>query len=377
MTVIKRESVCFKIRGPDMVRLMRDLVLEGRWRFAMNTLVDNMLPHFTIEMAIDVLCGAKTLTGDSSKGMDLVDDDNSQKYRETLAWMYFGTWLDSKHNRYFRPYGRIFGWCELDLGGPAGSMVNRYHSRPNYSYETIGRRSENSVVWRSLYYLHDGRNDRVAVLDLPKGKLENDWKQQHIAFEEVTDPPIWIRPHSEPQKALDEWLQYHKLTQLGSHQFKDDIEHLARQREEFREQRRFEKAKEEYAEKYAKLADTGIDYDAEKAKGCMKLDMRIRAEMGESVSPKLYGLDYNGWLNRSGKLYECRYGNHDACAYKHSNEANAVKALEAKGWARLTKGEWSWTKKLTERQSKAIAAWCTDRGKKLPKGMRDRDRMRD
>lgn len=359
-----------------MVRLMRELVIEGRWRFAMDTLVDNMLPHFTYEMAIDVLCGKKTLTGDSSIGMELVEDKDCAEYKRELAWAYHGTWLDSKHNKYFRPYGRVFGWCELDLGGPAGGMVNRYHREPIRSYESIGRRSENSVVWRSLYYLHDGRNDRVAVLDLPKGKLESDWKQQHIAFEEVTDTPIWIRPHSDPQKALDEWLEHHTLEQLGSHQYSDDIERMAKQREEWREQRRYEKAKEEYVTEHKDSTDIGLDFDAEKAKGCMKMDMQVRAALGEPVSPKLYGLDYNGWLDRSGKLYECRYGNHDSCAYQHCEEANAVAALEAKGWARLTKGEWSWTKKLTERQERAIADWCIDRKQKMPKGMSDREKLR-
>lgn len=107
---------------------------------------------------------------------------------------------------------------------------------------------------------------------------------------------------------------------------------------------------------------------------------RLTKNMNRSITgddEKMYTLEFNGWLNRYARFTGCLYGLHATAAHElakanklESKEipGNDERALEEAGWAKLTKGQWYWdpTTKLTQRQQKYIAAWCTDHGMKAP-----------
>jgi len=70
----KIEKLHFKLRGEDLTRIVRDLVLEEDWEHAITTLVTG-LHGMTHDFAYAVLSGNKKLTGDETAGIGLEDED--------------------------------------------------------------------------------------------------------------------------------------------------------------------------------------------------------------------------------------------------------------------------------------------------------------
>lgn len=83
-------SVCFSISGAYITDVARQLVEEGKWRNALNLLVEG-LQGFTIDDAVKVLKGSARLEGVNS--VDLVEDDQEAVMKEMLDDQFSGMYL--------------------------------------------------------------------------------------------------------------------------------------------------------------------------------------------------------------------------------------------------------------------------------------------
>lgn len=83
-------SVHFSISGDYLTDVTRQMVLEGRWRTALDLLV-NGLDGFTIDQAVSVLKGTAKLDGVNT--VNLVEDDQEEILREQMDELFSGIFL--------------------------------------------------------------------------------------------------------------------------------------------------------------------------------------------------------------------------------------------------------------------------------------------
>ena len=359
------EQLSFLLRGADFTRLMHDLVLEHRWRDALRILQENMLPRMTYEQACDVLSGKLCMNGDSRVGIELVRDRHSREYKQQLAYIYGGAWYDHDHDRYFQPYARVFGWCELDLHGPR-QYVNTLDDEDDDPGPTrmplVNKYIRNNLdpLWRSLFYLDDVVNDRLAYAVLSNETIV-------VAFEELSSVPPWVQTYDTPQAALDAWLPNHVLGHRGADQYSDEINERAKRRECWRHG---STDKAPVARAPVLGTETVVDEylrdpDATMARLAQDMNRNISKATGTYEGDHVYGPDMNGWLSPTGEFSACEYGAHVPLAQQLG--ASSTLELEQRGFCTLSKGVWLvGVKRLTQAQAAYIRNWCSVRGIEPP-----------
>jgi len=87
------------------------------------------------------------------------------------------------------------------------------------------------------------------------------------------------------------------------------------------------------------------------AESIMKEFLKIRKYCVTKSESWSYKLDYNkikdAWIDRHGKVYPLEIREHVAFAYERNTDE---RALENKGWLKLTSMDFYWRKKLSKRQ---------------------------
>lgn len=81
--------------------------------------------------------------------------------------------------------------------------------------------------------------------------------------------------------------------------------------------------------------------------------------------------DYNGWMDPTGKIYPCQYGEHTCLAeeLEISDFSDPEQNLERKRWCKLQHGDFIWDFKNpmmpTPTQRKSIIRWCLEHKKEV------------
>lgn len=100
---MKKKVAHFVLHGSDFTRLARDFLLSEEPAKAWRMVAKGLEGPDAHEAALGILQGNKRLTGDSTDGLDLVDEDPETRtgFRETVAYIYAGRIkLDG---RWYRP----------------------------------------------------------------------------------------------------------------------------------------------------------------------------------------------------------------------------------------------------------------------------------
>lgn len=80
-------SFSFVVYGSAIVEHARDMAMSGEWMKAMNSLRE-AVNGFTLDNAMSVLSGEMTLEGNSSEQIYLVEDKDSEEYKQTMREVY-------------------------------------------------------------------------------------------------------------------------------------------------------------------------------------------------------------------------------------------------------------------------------------------------
>jgi hypothetical protein len=170
-------SVCFSLDGQFYTDLMRDWVSEGRWKEAYNSLLEDMegMDH---KMAVSILKGEKAIGGNSTDGMELIDQDQDcprlKSFNEVMDHQFkrifyrSGTW--------YKAYAIVTSWCERDM-----CYARRHHDIGRVIPYTSAEKEELSRC-RSLYYADDWKKTEAFVTN--KGVI--------LAEETSVDVPMWL-----------------------------------------------------------------------------------------------------------------------------------------------------------------------------------------
>lgn len=200
-------SVAFSIDGQAIAEHARGLVLCGQWRDGLAMLVEDC-GEMTYEIALSILKGEKTLTGNSSTGTFLADvapdDQTVSSYLGNAQYMFAGLW--SVNGKVYQPYARVRSFDEHDLQWSAERFDPSWNSKRSFAVPFDVLRG------RVLYYAHDVEND-LATIDLggvSKYMTVHDEDSTFVhpsvrggyLWRQVSDYPMWIIPHKTCDAAL-------------------------------------------------------------------------------------------------------------------------------------------------------------------------------
>lgn len=216
MATAKTARIPFRVTGEFITNFARDLVLEGKWDRALRNLMDT-LHGMTYDFAIKILSGESRLIG-VNNDIELVDElqEEAAKYQKKVAWLYAGT-IRLTDDICFRPYAWVSNWGPADMHS-AGSLQNSHRGAWNGYLKEV-------YPWRSIFYADSRKNDVLMYLNLP---YDGGRPGASVLWKKAPNVPPWfpIRQGTSPneaQKALNEWLEHHKLEERGHHQmFGDD-----------------------------------------------------------------------------------------------------------------------------------------------------------
>ncbi len=190
-------KVHFRITGPAITKIARDLVLDGEWVKGAR-LLKNGIIGFTWDYAFRVLSGTHKLVGNETDGLNLEKDRGSRRYRNQQQQLYGNIILEPISHEYMRPYGIVSAWCERDLAWP---RENRFCQGSRLTALGFLVSPEQSTFFRSLYYARDGRNDLPVVVDY-------NGRTVCALFGRTKQLPLWLEPCPTPQEAIKRthWL---------------------------------------------------------------------------------------------------------------------------------------------------------------------------
>jgi len=204
----KVATVCFTISGAFMTKHHRSLVLERRWNFALEALVQS-LHGFTYDYAISILKGDKKLIGDTKydEGLDLADEDPKVKaeYEERLDFLYKG--VLRRDTDYFRPYAVVTNFGPEDMRFTSPRLMGDLREMSELEW----------IEQRGRHYTRNRDSDLIFSLNTANADI-NSVGRHVVLFEHVEMPPFWINPTTIPQKAFEQFLGSGKHLDITGHQ---------------------------------------------------------------------------------------------------------------------------------------------------------------
>lgn len=192
MSGAKQGVAHFVIEGEYMTEVIQNFVLEdapGRaWRIA-----QNLIGEGAAEAAMQLVKGTHRLTGDSTKGMDLVPMSSRDRraFEKKVDRLYAGRMRVGV--LWFRPVAWIDGYGPEDMKNAHGRPVYRRHR----GYEN-----------RAWHYA--GHNEIVLLAKPPRKSPWAKWVTTHeddFVFELCGERPHWIAPCLDATQALKEWYE--------------------------------------------------------------------------------------------------------------------------------------------------------------------------
>lgn len=314
------EYVTFKICGDYMTNITRDICAEGRWRNALETLMEG-LHGITMEQCIQILKGEKKLIGDSSIGMDLVDQEPCEEldeYLKQLNFMYSGYFRPNGSSIVYTPYAYVTSYGPDDMGGHRSlrGIEDEPQPRPDRNNDGfVGDSAGMPPAWRSgdmgykrtMAYADNPWEDRAYMLEFDKDEYRS---KTAIIFKRAEfDPPLWMKPSNKPQDALDDFVAVGKhLSERGAcfdmperPSIPDPLDNIVVDDEE-------EEVVGARSDLIKSLMPPGLEHVADDVAGAMSgdLDWDSKPEVSELK-------DYtSGYIMRDGTFYGCGYMAHAA-----------------------------------------------------------------
>lgn len=196
------QTLRFSISGETITDTYRSVVLEGRWREAVQDLRECLVSdEITPEVIEDILAGRKALVGTSEEGLSLVEDDTekAKRHRDELDDVFGGCVVLNK--RLYKPRSVVTNYGPMDrrlqLGNdPREDFIREaFHDRPS-DLDTA------SLLERAKTYSNAG--DCITMFCAIKGRPKSAGPRNLVViFEPAPDLPAWIRPCRNAQEAVD------------------------------------------------------------------------------------------------------------------------------------------------------------------------------
>lgn len=185
------QVVNFSIAPDVFVRHVRGLVVAGRWRHALNALLED-IEGMTLDIAVGILEGKETLRADGdgfeSCKQDPADPDYV-RYTHDVAWLNAGIY--EKDGVFYQPYARVpfdkddETWALDQLGGAPDDPVSLV------------------AYFRKRGLFHARNRDSDLVISVPDG--------QAVLFGRVKDPALWHKPFDDASEALEAYRAVRQL----------------------------------------------------------------------------------------------------------------------------------------------------------------------
>lgn len=186
----------FTIDGGYLTQLIQRLMLEDSpgkaWRVAEN--VRGGDADVTAATTIKLIKGTHRLKGDSSKGLQLVEQGPRavRRFQKKLDYIYAGRIQIGV--LWFRPVAWIDGYGREDMKND--------HNKPVYQQRFGGAWGYVNRGWH--YVAHD---ETLLVARAPKKSpwLKGREREDDFVFEPCGERPHWMRPCADATVALEEW----------------------------------------------------------------------------------------------------------------------------------------------------------------------------
>lgn len=206
----------FKITGEFLTGIARDFVLDGEWEQAEDFLKDSLegIPYKEVN---SVLSGEFCLVGDSTIGIRLEKDSESEEYKKEVTNQF------SCIVRFRAPGTNQKGWYR-----PVSYWIWTRHSIQDLG-KALSLTSKNKTLaqdfWDSCNHTRDSlikayaKPGETVVLVQPKPE---DWPNSKVRsfvavfFESCDAPPPWIREFT-PKTPLESFLKAYRKGQLYAH----------------------------------------------------------------------------------------------------------------------------------------------------------------
>lgn len=192
--IAKQQTVCFVIHGPDLVRIARERLLEDdpghAWRIASCLNGDG-----SEGAAIAILKGEKTLIGDSSSGMDLVDEDPEVRaeYEKQVAWLYAGR--IRRNGAWWQPVAEVHDYGPMDVAG----------RRACEGRNGTSHRGDYGRAW------HYADADEIVFPEV----MGDD--ERAVIWRRCGELPQWMTPSLTPRDALAQFRAAGRALDVRSH----------------------------------------------------------------------------------------------------------------------------------------------------------------
>lgn len=200
MAARKIGSFCFVITGEYIANTARTLVVEGRWRTAVDMLYKD-LPGITMDQVYAILRGDSTLNGDSNEGVDIEpwSGEERDEYNQRCAEM-FGHLLYKGDTAYTPEYIiEEFQMCKRWIGS---------------NFEDIAKVEDDRVTGIAPELVAGFWNAGDASLwDFTKIK----GRPVLVGWKETTDiMPPWFEKNTDPERSATEGsFRAHYLTEIN------------------------------------------------------------------------------------------------------------------------------------------------------------------
>ncbi len=221
----KSETLHFSVDGEGLTDLLRSRVLEGRWDWSWNLLMDE-LGGMTAEIAKSILLGGKKLVNMPGSGdLDLADEDDAEDYLRNFDYQFKGVYVTAD-GRFMRAYAVVTSWGPEDMR--ANDIIPALGSDDVYPRRGPKADRKQSLSYRSLFYADDPDRDILRILRLPSDYVLAHNLPPHgdfsVLFKEVKGFPAILAKAAgleDAQAALDELIASGRgLKEVGySHTF--------------------------------------------------------------------------------------------------------------------------------------------------------------
>lgn len=196
---MRQHAARFVIYGEDFTRIARDLMLDGEPGKAWKLIAQNLLGGDNVEkLAMELLDGKKKLIGNSTDGIEFVDDNNAA-YQKQVAKTFAGRVRVG--GQWWRPRAEV-----TDFGPDDAGVAMKRGFAPVSSLGEANVRNMLFYKNRVAFYAREG--ERVFECDRPVGKKpKQKLSKEFIIFEPAGEPPFWWPECIDVTKALAEWLR--------------------------------------------------------------------------------------------------------------------------------------------------------------------------
>lgn len=200
----------FKLTGKAFTKIVRDFVLDDEPDKAWRIITEGLLSEDTDEaramvkeVALGVLSGVMTLTGDETKGIGYKKTKPDKKYLDRVRYLYAGRWRHK--GKWYRPVGVVTVWTP-DSGRYA---VRKCGHGPGWKGSPA---TEAWAAARLEFYCEKGEISASVKIDVDDGC---GLMERSAIFEPCGEPPAWYEGRNKsPQEALDDAISAGRVINL-------------------------------------------------------------------------------------------------------------------------------------------------------------------